>query len=152
MECCNKDSIHLHKDGLFWRAYEVSAYHFVSHIKEYRPIKKYYKVVQGDVVYIGFPASVKEDVKDICIEKRYNLEYLSDKHMVILTNFETSGFISWKDSILIQHKNVSPLQIQNNNTGKSILTEIATYPLALKTPMEAQQFLHDIQKRIDGYV
>ena len=33
----------LHKEGLFIRAYEYSAFLFVKHIKEYQTTKKYYK-------------------------------------------------------------------------------------------------------------
>ena len=54
IESVNLDTIYLYREGLFWRAYEVSAFLFVTYIKEYRAIKKYYKVVQDDVIYVGF--------------------------------------------------------------------------------------------------
>jgi hypothetical protein len=55
IESGNVDTIYLYREGLFWGAYDVSAFLFVTYIKEYRAIKKYYKVVQDDVVYVGFP-------------------------------------------------------------------------------------------------
>lgn len=44
----------LRKEGLFWRAYEVSAWLFITSLKEYNPTKKFYKVISNEVVHIGF--------------------------------------------------------------------------------------------------
>lgn len=41
----------LHKEGLFIRAYERSAFMFTKHIKEYTITKKFYKNAKQEVVY-----------------------------------------------------------------------------------------------------
>jgi hypothetical protein len=46
--------VNWYKEGLFWVAYEQSAY-FVWRLKGYKPTKKYVKKVQGEVVAVGFP-------------------------------------------------------------------------------------------------
>ena len=48
----NKDII-LHKEGMFWRAYEYSAYTFVKNIKQYNAKKKFIKKVNSDIVFIN---------------------------------------------------------------------------------------------------
>ena len=50
------DTITLHHEGMFWRAYERSAYLFCTQIKELKITKKEYKMMYGTtLVYIGFP-------------------------------------------------------------------------------------------------
>ncbi len=65
IEAISIGKTYLYKEGLFWRAYEVSAYLFVSYIKAYQATKKYYKVVEDDVIYIGFPHSQIKRVSGI---------------------------------------------------------------------------------------
>jgi len=68
----NESSIYLHKEGLFWRAYEVSAYLFIRNIKDYQIKKKHYKNVGKDIVFLGFPNSVLDDIlskHNVAIEK-----------------------------------------------------------------------------------
>ena len=48
----NINSIFLHKEGIFWRAYEHSAYLFTLFIKEYQITKKFYKNVKQELVYL----------------------------------------------------------------------------------------------------
>jgi len=44
----------LFKEGVFWVAYEQSAY-FIAQLKKYKPTKKYFKNINKTVVTIGFP-------------------------------------------------------------------------------------------------
>lgn len=49
-EAANLSSIYLHQDGIFWRAYERSAYLFVEHTKsQYKLTKRYIKLVLSDL-------------------------------------------------------------------------------------------------------
>jgi len=48
----------LHREGIFWMAYEVSAIRFVNHIKSYNIKSKYYKNIRKGIVYMGFLSSV----------------------------------------------------------------------------------------------
>ena len=59
----------LHKEGLFYRVYERSAFLFVKHIKEYQVIKKYYKNVKQEVAYLGFPQHVFSKIELVCKEQ-----------------------------------------------------------------------------------
>lgn len=52
----NSQSIIFHKEGLFWRAYERSAYAVIATIREFKATYKQYKVIQNRyLVYIGIP-------------------------------------------------------------------------------------------------
>lgn len=56
IEDSNDSQIHLFREGLFLRAYQHSAYQFMTTVKSFRAIKKYYKVIDRDVVVLGFPS------------------------------------------------------------------------------------------------
>ena len=58
----------LHKEGVFWRAYEYSAFCFVTLINNYNVLHKYFKNIGQDVVYIGFPQSVFSKNELVCRE------------------------------------------------------------------------------------
>ena len=52
------DAIVLHREGIFYRAYEVSAYRFVSDVKDYLPKVRYYKNIRKNVAFIGAVRSI----------------------------------------------------------------------------------------------
>lgn len=61
-ESNNTSAIVLRKEGLFWRTYELSAYLFIKMIKEYTPIKRHYKIICSEVVYVSFPDTNIEQI------------------------------------------------------------------------------------------
>jgi hypothetical protein len=144
--------ITLHKEGVFWKAYELSAYRFVQSVKAYNVKCKYYKNIKQDVVYIGFPSSSFDSVSKICMDHGYKIEYL-ESTISISNNIDTEGYVSWKDDIV-----QSTMESNNENKGENvtskrdILSEIVSYPLATKTPMEAQHFLYEIQLKLHGVI
>lgn len=73
--------IKLHKEGLFWRAYEQSAFLFINNIKEYNVTKKYYKNVKQELVYLGFPQNSQAQIEDMQTEA---FTY----HLTSATNFQ----------------------------------------------------------------
>ena len=44
----------LYKEGVFWVAYEQSAY-YIAQYKGYKPTKKYFKNINQTIVSVGFP-------------------------------------------------------------------------------------------------
>jgi hypothetical protein len=147
IEADNRDTIYLHKEGLFWRAYEVSAYLFVSHIKEYRPIKKYYRVVEDEVIYIGFPHTSLESISTILAT--HNILVKDEKlTKVAVSSVDQDLYQSWKKSIDIIEPIIKDAKPFVSDTPTMILKEIASYPLAARTPIEVQRYLYDLQERI----
>ena len=81
---------------MFLRAYERSALRFVENIADFTVLKRYYKIINTSLVYLGFP------------EKNL-IKLLTDKSIVIssavsygyfLNNFkEKRDFVKWKASI-----------------------------------------------------
>ena len=89
----------LHKEGLFIRVYERSAYLFVKHIKAYNLTKKFYKNVKQKVVYLGFPQNSFSKIESICNEKNLSLKQENNQIQIIgLTSFTENEFVNWKNN------------------------------------------------------
>lgn len=55
-EADNTDRIILYKEGLFWKAYERSAYILCMQVRPFKPTKKSLKSLDGgEIVSVGFP-------------------------------------------------------------------------------------------------
>ena len=77
-ESSNTDLIHLYKEGLFWKAYEQSAYLFAHNIATYKVKSKYDKKTRQDIIYIGLPPISLERAKE-----KYTIIKSSDKEITI---------------------------------------------------------------------
>ncbi len=138
-------NIYLHNEGLFWRAYEYSAFAFVKHIKHYNVKKKYIKKVHSEIVFIGFPDSTLTNILGLCNKNGFVVNN-SNSLITVKLPTKTEGFINWKIEIANEESDKS----KKNDT--SIIERIASFPLAAKTPMEAQQFLYQLQMEINGNI
>jgi len=137
----------LHKEGLFWRAYEISAYLFVKNIKQYSVKKKYYKNVNKEIVYLGFPQISLNNVLQIIESK--NIEK-SEKQIIINGfNFELNNFEKWKDNIVIVEKRKDLTGFENLSGLDNMLAEkIRNFRVINKTPIECQQFIIELQSEL----
>lgn len=137
-------SIILHKEGVFWKAYERSAYLFVHHIKAYSVQRKYYKNVGQDIVYIGFPQDYFFNFKTVFVEKKLTVTE-SEKEINIsgFDDFSQAVFEQWKESL---QQNIST----HTMLDASIKDKIRGFPVINKSPLECQQFLIEIQNEING--
>lgn len=56
-ECTNAHILYFYREGVFYKAYEHSAYLFVKHVKPFQVKKRMVKSVKQEVVSIGFPTN-----------------------------------------------------------------------------------------------
>lgn len=105
IESVNHDRIYLFLEGNFWKAYEKSAFAFITQVKAYRPIKKYIKIIAAELVSIGFPFSALEQLGQ-------NLETAqqTDKRVVLNLSapIDTEAFEEWKTLLPITETNHNP--------------------------------------------
>ncbi len=90
------ENIYLYKEGVFWTAYNLSAYMLVQ-LKNLRPAKKYIKSVKQEVVSVGFPSSVLSFfTEQLGVPlKQADTQIVLNK----LQGFDTLLFDQWKDSL-----------------------------------------------------
>lgn len=56
VESVNSGNIYLYREGIFYKAYERSAYAFITGVEKFMVKKKFVKCANQDVVSIGFPS------------------------------------------------------------------------------------------------
>jgi len=139
----DNQSIFLHNEGLFWRSYEYSAFAFVNSIKQYNAKKKFIKIVNRDIIFIGFPDSTLNNILALCKQNGFVINK-SNNLIKIELSTKKEGFVKWKNEIEIADSN----KVKKND--ETLIERIASFPLATKTPMEAQQFLYQLQMEING--
>lgn len=62
-ESANTDRIILYREGLFWKAYERSAFAVCSQIRSFKPTRRVLKALGGgDLISIGFPSASEERI------------------------------------------------------------------------------------------
>lgn len=138
----NTESIFLFKEGIFYRCYEISAWHFINNVKVYKVFKKYVKVAKQDVIYLGFPQNILDElIKEIPKSKISE----NENYMEIQGFSGVSGFEKWK--VGIPESNVKTKT--QNDFYAGIITKIKQYPIVNKTPVEVFNFLVEIKKELE---
>lgn len=147
-------AIHLYKEGIFWIAYEKSAYALVQH-KALKVSKRHVKKINSYIVRVGFPTDL--------LDYFYSLlgaPIIKDEFYIRI-NLENeileSDFTPWKEEqvLLDIGENAISKTLGNKHTNKSdnslankLVGMIQNYPLATKTPMEAMLFVQSLKRLI----
>lgn len=135
--------IHLHKEGLFYVAYEHSCYAFHRYIKPFKPSKRYVKSAGQEVVKLGFPSS---GLEKLMADREW--EKVTDKHVAIPLNddetIDEQAYSEWKKSVPVQSNqgkiaSEAPKDVQRTESERLVRMVLA-FPLENRTPM-----LQDVQ-------
>lgn len=149
IEVKNRADIHLHKDGLFWRAYNVSAYQFIKYFKKFKINKRFVKAIQAELAYLGFPekslAALLEEAEKSNYEVRKSELHI---HISGLPAIMGNDYSEWFEKIPLARKNST--SVCEKGKYEEVIHEIRSFPLLEKSPLETQSFLLSIQKTING--
>lgn len=148
------NEIVLFKEALFCKAYEECAWQFCMFIKAYKPVKQYIKKVNKEIVSIGFPVSVLENIINIAKEKGYEIEQNENIIKIITNEICEGSFEEWKNNIVMK----TPIQSDKNNNvstidkrKEEIIEKLKGYSLANHTPIETMYFVMELQKELAVY-
>lgn len=149
--------IYLHREGLFWKAFEYSALKFVKDIKAYKVLKKYIKAVKKEVVSLGFPDSCLEEVLT-------GFSYVNKTEKLIeisgLSAITEEEFCEWKkaqplytDTVIAEQPEISTLtqnafQIPQISARDKVLIRLQQFQVETATPMQCMLFISELQKEL----
>jgi len=139
------NTIILHREGLFYVAYEHSAWLFHNFVQNFKTKKTFVKSVGGEVVSLGFPASSLERFSGICrIVTEDNLVrmQLNDCTVSDKDNFET-----WKSKQGTDDCKAAESDSTTANCD-DIYNMIRNFPVESKTPVDCMLFLIEIKKML----
>ncbi len=142
----NSGKIYLYKEGVFYRAYNRSAYLWVTHICGYEVKTRYVKSVGENIFYVGFPMTA--------LEKRLaHHEYKRDGECVEVEcgedDFDDNGYIAWMESLL-PGVDGEPLGVSHDDeeASENVIDAIRRFPLESSTPIECVVFLSRLKQQI----
>ena len=154
-------AIHLFAEGMFYRAYEWSAWLCVRYVNEFKVTRREQKNDEGSIVFIGFPiASFNKFVpEDATVEQ-------GEGHLVLHLPMDDKpelkdapaleeAFANWKGSIPVAVPKKGNVRDDLRNTGgeaprhmSEIMLSIVAFPIEQKTPIESMAFLAQLKQQI----
>lgn len=148
IESKNQNSIHLFKEGIFWRAYNKSAYLFDKQVKGgYKVTKRAYKGIRQTMLSLAFPDSILGNLFDQeQLTTAQEVGYLC----VVCNPIVQSEYDNWfaEQNIYYNQTNnkVTP-EVHNQGMG-AIINNLMTFSLENATPMECMNFISDIRRQV----
>jgi hypothetical protein len=151
----NPHELKIYREGVFWIAYEQSAYYFWEQ-KGYRATKKFVKTAGRDVVSVGFPQNAYTTFRNTTLDIPLEKDEANVKVFILGNAIDTDAFQAWKTGLALQEaslkkeKQVSSSVVleESSPSENEILYTIRNFPLADKTPMECMLFLSETQKEL----
>jgi len=108
--------VRLYKEGIFWTAYEQSAF-LLSQVYTLKPSKRFVKVAEQEVVTVGFPDKTLDKILSPAME----MDNATDAALLILRSkkvFDEKEFEKWKQEI--------PLKIVEKAAPAAVVPEMTS--------------------------
>lgn len=152
------NQVNLYREGIFWKLYNQSAFHFFQLIKPYQIKKKYNKTLNTEIVSMGFPQSVLTNTLGRLRELSVSIEMGKDDITIILLE-EQCGYDEWFQQFpLIEKEKLPhsdkvrcstiaspPVGTKENETNETAIQMLRNFPIMQKTPLEVQLFVLQLQ-------
>ncbi len=144
-ERANPGKIYLYKEGIFYRAYNRSAFMWVTHICGYEVKTRYVKSVGENIYYVGFPTSA-------LATRLARHEYKHDGDCVEVScdevGFDENDYISWTESLFsVKTEETRIVSHDEDESSDTIIDAIRRFPLESSTPIECVVFLSRLKQQ-----
>jgi hypothetical protein len=146
-----KNVIHLYLEGIFWKAYQQSAYRLTRRVGSLKVSKKYIKTVAQEVVSVGFPdTSLQKHFSDREICK------IDDKRITIPDEQTGSeNYQEWFLSVSLTpgkkpEANQLSQSIPLSEAERSVLKQLREYNVEGTSLMQCLNFLAEMRRMLIG--
>lgn len=139
----NEKELHLHKEGIFWIAYNEDAYR-VSQVKRLKPTRKYIKSISCDIVCVGFPsASLDGILSHFVVTERNETMFVASVNQPL----DKVKYEEWKNGIELLGSAQKPQEPFNAPVaGNALVEAIASFKLHQASPMDCMRFIEKLQE------
>ncbi len=136
--------VRLYKEGVFWTAYEQSAF-MISKIRNFKVTKKFVKKIKQEVISIGFPDSILEQ-----IISHFEVKERKGTLVILESNnpFDSVTYQNWKDSIDLHKVKITKVKEQEQHKCPSVEGRVLSFDLGNSTPLQCFIFLNELQQSI----
>lgn len=123
LEDRNANKIYLHKEGLFLRCYNQSAFLFWKHVAQMKLTRRFIKKVNTHMIYLGFPEGTKKKwLRDRKVEK------LDDKLFVVIMDGESiddAEYLQFEEAARVQTETKDRYTVHTSIIEKQPVFELA---------------------------
>lgn len=145
LESGNTGSINLYKEGLFWRAYERSAYALCTRVHPFKAMKRQLKVLGGETLVVaGFPTSSEDRyLQGLSLSEKTE----SCITIALDTPMDLEDFGKWKDGLPCK-------QADGTATGhtreppETVVSMLRGFDVAGSTPLDCMMLVSRLQQII----
>lgn len=156
------NTVILHREGVFYIAYEHSAWLFSVAVHTFKVKKQYVKCVGRDVVSIGFPMNSLEKLaagRSLAVENGAVHLVLPQHEVPCEGTFE-----EWKSaqplcaSSAVRSETVSATAadvpvLRSHNPGEAeVLARLRAFPVESRTPVECMCFVAELKQLLNGCI
>ncbi len=153
----SRQVIKLYKEGIFYKAYEYSAFLFVKHIKAYQVKHKYSVQLKKDLVSIGFPMT---SFSSLPIPESFSVNDFGDLKELSLSEeaLDLLAFEQWKGQVPVKVQGAKEVR-QNLEHNKNsftvssleydVLARLQRFNIDNATPMACMLFLSELKSSLN---
>lgn len=142
--------IYLYREGIFWKAYQYSAYRVIRRQANLRLKKKFIKAVSCEVVSLGFP--------DVTLERIFGkneIELIDEKLLCINdSDVNKQAYEEWFEAVPLMEspdKSLPGLKQLPGSTEEAVLQKLKEFRVEESTPMACMNFLASLRKELVEY-
>lgn len=153
-------TVHLFKDGTFYRAYEYSAWLCCRYIHSFQTTKRFTKAVDKELVFVGFPQASLSKFLPQGIEPAVSddrLDFPLPESVALDVKDYTTDYENWKQAqpLTEPKQRTTPNPATTGLAGHpvtitGVFKEVMAWNVVDHTPIEAMQFLAAIQQKLAG--
>lgn len=142
--------IYLHREGIFWKAYQYSAYRVLQRQPNLKLKKKFVKAVSCEVISLGFPDVTLERIFD-----KREIRILDEKLLCITDrDLDRQSYERWFEAVALME---SPYKLEFSpkhpikGCEESVLCKLREFRIEESTPMSCMNFLVSLRKELIEY-
>lgn len=154
-ERANSGTLYFYREGVFYKAYEQSAYLFVKYVKPFQVKKRFVKSVKQEVVSIGFPTNSLYNY----FSKEQVVEHDNEARVELDKKIDVGEFERWRADIPLMEElpHRIAMNITQGNSAlltatapeKQVAMQVRMFPIEAKTPLDCMLFLSEIKKQLE---
>ncbi|MCK9303408.1 MAG: hypothetical protein PHU62_05755 [Bacteroidales bacterium] len=146
-----KGTIRLIKSGEFYRAYNHSAWLFQCCIAEHKVMRKFIKVINQDIYYIGFPE--KSLFSNIGERKSTKTDLGFDIELFQEEIPEEATYATWKKTIEVESSSKGDfysLPLAGADAEREVIRRLKSFPIENKSLIDCAVFLAELRKLLNN--
>lgn len=120
-EQTNQQHIRLYKEGMFWRAFEISAFR-LQQLHTLKTVKIHVKKVAKDLIYVGFPDVSLEVVLKKAALQEMSIELQEEKRLIlvlpVIPNDESTAFCQWWETVELRKRTIETKEPSEDSLPK----------------------------------